>query len=282
MSFSGRTAALGATAPTTETSPDVGTVERWAWDYVVSTELAHKLAPPPAPERWESSPVARRLDAPGRPPELLATDRRAKTPKPGALASPAKRAELLHIFFHHELQAAELLLRALLLFPETPAEFRRGLLRIARDEIRHMGLYVAHLAKLGARVGDFPVRDWFWERVPSAETPAAFVALLGVGFEGANLDHTRRFAQAFRDAGDDEGAALQDRVGEEEVAHVRFASRWLERFSCMPLSLGSWMQALPAPITPLVLRGRPIDRERRRRAGLGEDFLDALEAWSPP
>lgn len=263
------------------TPPEPDTVERWAWDYVLTSRLAHKLSPPPPPARWEASPVARRLDAPGRPPELVATERRAKTPKPGALASPAKRAELLHVFFHHELQAAELLLRALLLFAEAPAEFRRGLLRIARDEIRHMGLYVAHLAQLGYAVGDFPVRDWFWERVPSANDPASFVALLGVGFEGANLDHTRRFAQAFRDVGDEQGAALQDRVGDEEIAHVRFAATWLERFTGRPVSLEAWMDGLPPPITPLVLRGKPLDRERRRRAGLDDAFLDALEAWSP-
>ncbi|MCB9634065.1 MAG: DUF455 family protein [Sandaracinus sp.] len=263
------------------TVPEEGTVERWAWDYVVSESLAYKLAPPPPPERWEATPTSRRLDVPGRPPELVIATKRTKTPKPAALVRPDKRAELLHVFFHHELQAAELLLRAALLFAEEDLAFRRGLVRIARDEIRHMALYVAHLAKLGYAVGDFPVRDWFWERVPSAKDAASFVALLGVGFEGANLDHTRRFAQAFRDAGDEEGAALQDRVGDEEIAHVRFAATWLERFTGRPVSLDGWMEALPSPITPLVLRGQPLDRERRRRAGLDDAFLDALEAWSP-
>lgn len=261
--------------------PDEGTVERWAWEYVRSCELAHKLAPPPPPERWEASPVARRLDTPGRPPELVRSTQRTKTPGPGALARPEKRAELLHVFFHHELQAAELLLRALLLFAGTDPAFRRGLLRIARDEIRHLGLYATHLERLGHRVGDFPVRDWFWERVPSADDPAAFVALLGIGFEGANLDHTRRFAAAFRAAGDEEGARLQDLVGDEEVAHVRFATSWLERFTGAPLALDAWCARLPSPITPLVLRGRPLDRERRRRAGHDDVFLDALDAWTP-
>lgn len=263
------------------TAPEEGTVERWAWDYVLADTVEQKLAPPPPPERWEDVPITRRLDAPGRPPELRAIERRAKTPKPSALVRPEKRAELLHVFFHHELQAAELLLRAMLRFADTDAAFRRGLLRVARDEIRHLALYAAHLERLGHRVGDFPVRDWFWERVPSADDPASFVALLGVGFEGANLDHTRRFAAAFRDAGDPEGAALQDRVGDEEIAHVRFATTWLARFTETPLSLEGWRTRLPPPITPLVLRGKPLDRERRMRAGMDDAFLDALEGWEP-
>lgn len=263
------------------TAPEAGTVERWAWDYVLADTLEQKLAPPPPPERWEDVAVARRLDVPGRPVELRSVERRAKTPKPSALVRPEKRAELLHVFFHHELQAAELLLRAMLCFADTDPAFRRGLLRIARDEIRHLALYAKHLERLGHRVGDFPVRDWFWERVPSADDPASFVALLGVGFEGANLDHTRRFAAAFRDAGDAEGAALQDRVGDEEIAHVRFATTWLARFTHAPLSLEGWRARLPPPITPLVLRGKPLDRERRAKAGMDEAFLDALEVWEP-
>ena len=92
---------------------------------------------------------------------------------------------------------------AILAFPETPPSFRRGLMAIAREEVRHMGLYLEHLGVLGHAVGDFEVRDWFWERVPSCESPAAFVATMGIGFEGGNLDHSERFAArlhgAFRD-----------------------------------------------------------------------------------
>lgn len=62
-------------------------------------------------------------------------------------------------------------------------------------------------------------------------TPAQFVVVLGVGFEGANLDHTLRFAERFRAIGDEAGARLQERVGEEEIPHVRFALRWLARWT---------------------------------------------------
>ncbi|UJR85823.1 DUF455 family protein [Sandaracinus amylolyticus] len=262
-------------------APREGTVERWAWDYVLSTDLAHKLAPPPVPRAWEDAPRALRIDAPGRPDELVRADKRAKTPRPEALRDARKRAELLHVFAHHELQAAELMCRALLLFVERDPAFRRGLLRIALDEVRHLAMYDAHLRALGFRFGSFPVRDWFWERVPAAESAESFVAMLGVGFEGANLDHTRRFADAFRAVGDEEGARLQEIVGDEEVPHVRFAVQWLERWSGGALELDAWRARLPAPITPIVMRGRPLDRARRARAGMDEAFVDALDRWMP-
>ena len=76
--------------------------------------------------------------------------------------------------------------------------FRAGCLRLCQEELGHLGLYRAHLARLGFAVGAFPVRDWFWERVGGVPDPLAFVALLGLGLEGANLEHSARFAHWFR------------------------------------------------------------------------------------
>lgn len=260
--------------------PPRGTVERWAWDFIVAGELAHKLAPPPLPSIWEANPPPRRLDTPGRPPELVPAKKRMKTPGPQALRDPKRRAELLHVFLHHELQAAELMMRALLFFTECEAAFRRGLLRIAQDEIRHMAMYERHLRSLGFAYGSFPVRDWFWERVPRADSATAFVAMMGVGFEGANLDHTARFAEYFRTAGDEDGARLQELVGDEEIPHVRFAAQWYRHWTGA-LDFAAWRASLPAPLSPIVMRGFPLDRSRRARAGLDARFIDELDQFIP-
>lgn len=259
--------------------PPPGTVERWAWDYVLCADLRGKLLPPKPPSRWEVSPPARRLAAPGRPASLQISRHSLKTPGPEALRSPARRAQLVHTFLHHELQAAELMAWAVLAFADAPRPFRGGLIHIALDEVRHMAMYREHLARLGHEYGDFPVRDWFWERVPAAPTPAHFVAVLGVGFEGANLDHTARFAERFRAAGDEEGAKIQERVGAEEIPHVRFALRWLRRWA-NGVDFAVWTGHLTPPLSPILMRGNPLNRESRRRAGLGEDFLDDLASWS--
>ena len=254
------------------------TVEAWARDYITSTDLATKLAPPPLPKEWEEAPSALRISEPGRPSLLVAAVRDRKTPSVGALASPERRAELVHTFFHHELQAAELMAWALLAFPETPRPFRMGLLKILQDEVRHMALYREYMLALGFDVGAFPVRDWFWKRVPNCLTATHFVALMGIGFEGANLDHTQRFADRFRAAGDPLGAELQERIGEEEIPHVRFAVSWFRKWTDDD-SFAAWMGQLVPPLTPTVMRGDPLNRASRLRSGMSEGFVDDLARW---
>jgi uncharacterized ferritin-like protein (DUF455 family) len=255
--------------------PEAGTVERWAWDYVVATTLEAKLAPPPVPAQWEESAPVRRLLAPGRPPELRIVTKAAKT---RGLRSEHGRARALHTFLHHELQAAELMAWAVLAYPTAPQEFRAGLVRIALDEIRHMHLYAKEITRLGHGIGDFTVRDWFWERIPSCPDPASFVAAMGIGFESANLEHTASYAARFREAGDEAGARVQEIIGLEEIAHVRFGTRWFEVFRG-GMEFESWRAALPPPLSPMLMRGRPLQREARRRAGQPDKFLDELDAW---
>ncbi len=259
--------------------PEAGTVERWAFDFISGSELSHKLAPPPPPSRFSGGFESLVLAAPGRPPELVQREGKKKTPRPGALKDPAKLADVLHTFLHHELQAAELMAWAVLAFPDTPLAFRKGLLGICQDELRHVALYRAHLEALGHPFGSLPINDWFWRRVPpQATTPATFVARLGIGFEGANLDHGARFAAAFAAAGDEQAAAIQSRIVEEEVPHTAFALHWFRTFTGA-VDFDAWRKHLPAPISPMMTRGVPMNLEARRRAGYPEAFLSALAGW---
>jgi uncharacterized ferritin-like protein (DUF455 family) len=263
-------------------APERGTFERWAWDYVGARTLGEKLAPrdPRATAVWEPQAAPRRVAAPGRPPELRVQARAPKRPGAGALREPAGRARLAHLCLHHELQAAELFAWALLAFPDAPRAFRRGLVSLALEETRHARLYAAHVERLGCAVGDFGVRDWLWQRVSTAATPVAFTALLGLGFEGGNLEHARDFAARFRAAGDEGLARTAELVAREEVRHVRFARRWYARWRG-GLEFERWRADLPAPLTPSVLRGHELARDARRAAGLDERFLEALAAWPP-
>src|SRR5581483_1233978 len=258
-----------------ESDPFV-TVEAWAAEYIASDSLAHKLAPPPIPDRWATT-VVRRIDRPGRPRELEVVPR---APKMRSLATPEGRAQALATFLHHELQAAELMAWAILAFPETPLPFRRGLAGILQDEVRHMRMYQAHVEALGFGIGDFQVRDWFWERVPTSKDPASFVAVMGLGLESANLEHAVSYAAKFREAGDEEAARIQQVVGEEEIGHVRFGAKWFPIFAG-ELSFDVWKRALPPPLSPLLMRGSPIQRDARRRAGQPDSFIDELERWQP-
>lgn len=262
------------------TSDIASDVEAWAEHYICSTDLRVKLAPPPPPKQFRESAPPRRIAAPGRPPELRPARRGERTPKQEALETPRYRARTLHAFLHHELQAAELMCWALLAFSDAELEFRRGLLGICLDELRHMSLYAAHIRALGCEVGDFGVRDWFWKRVPSCQTKLEFVAVMGMGLEAANLEYASDFATRFRRAGDEEGARIQDRIAAEEVAHVGFATRWFARWTggC---DFAAWAQQLPAPLSPWVMHGVPIAVEARRRAGMPDEFLAQLRAYVP-
>ncbi|HEX5656212.1 MAG TPA: DUF455 family protein, partial [Polyangiales bacterium] len=101
-----------------------------------------------------------------------------------------------------------------------------------------------------------------------------------LGFEAGNLDHSERYCALFTEAGDEGACALQALVGDEERAHVAFAAHWFRTLSG-GLDFARWCAALPAPLSPMVMRGRPLARATRRAAGLDDAFLDALEAWQP-
>jgi uncharacterized ferritin-like protein (DUF455 family) len=255
-------------------------VESWAKNYILSSELGAKLWPPAVPQRFSEQFAPLRLDRPGRPAELWPARRRERTPRLEALKEPHYRARALHAFFHHELQAAELMCWAVLAFSDAELEFRKGLLKICLDEIRHMNLYREHIEALGSTLGAFGVRDWFWKRVPACPTKLAFVALMGMGLEAANLEHAPSFAARFRAAGDEAGALVQERIAKEELAHVRFAVRWFKRWTG-GLDFEEWSSQLPPPLSPWVLHGEPIAEALRLRAGMTAEFIAALAAYVP-
>lgn len=266
------------------------TASDWARAYIRAERITDKLAPPVRPDLSAEAPgcgqsvAPERLAGPGRAASLSVVDRAERIPRAGALRETSARAKLLHVFLHHEIQAAELFAWAFLAFPQAPLEFRRGLLRILDDEVRHAAMYAKRLGELGARYGDHAVRDWFWERTLQCESPLQYVALMGLGFEGGNLEHAQRFSLQLAEAGDDTSAGLVAQVGREEIAHVRFAAEWFCRWTGRALEDGPdfdvWSAALPRPLTPAVLHGTPVDRERRGKAGLSAEFLDRLAECS--
>jgi uncharacterized ferritin-like protein (DUF455 family) len=268
-----------------EPLPPLATLEHWAYQYVTSCSLTHKLEPGPLPnawalDAWEVNAPSRNLSAPGRPDCLRVVKRQRRRFNAASLAQPEMRARLLHVFFHHELQAAELMCWAFLRFADAEQEFRRGLLAICVDEIRHMKLYRERLLACGHDVSDFEVRDWFWERVPTCTTKLSFVSLMGLGLEAANLEHAPRFASWFRAVADEASARVQERVEREEVAHVAFAQRWFSTWQG-ELRFDTWSKALPAPLSPLLMKGNPLNRTARRKAGMPVAFLEELERWVP-
>jgi len=257
---------------------EYGSVEQWALELLTTTTLEDKLEPPPAPREFEDIPVSRRIDRPGRPFELEVVASTRRSVSKARLRNPSDRARVLHTFLHHELQAAELMCWAILRFSGAPRSFRFGMLAICQDELRHMRMYRDELDRLGHAFGDFPVRNWFWQRVPAARSVAEFVALLGIGLEGANLDHAERFRAWFEEVGDRRAARVQSIVLAEEIPHVAFAIKWFGT-EAGEASFDAWRRHLVPPLTPTMLKGRPLNQRARLRAGFTESFLADLERW---
>jgi uncharacterized ferritin-like protein (DUF455 family) len=219
--------------------------------------------------------------APGRPLALRldrAPDDRLTPPSEAQLADPRARGRLLHAFANHELLAIELFALCLLRFPDAPASFRLGIAGALREEQAHLAAYLARMEALGVAFGDEAPSAFFWTTLAPVRRPLDLVAGLSLTFEQANLDFAAHFAAEMRRVGDEETAALLDRVLADEVAHVRLGATWLGRWKDPAASLwDAWVAALPPPLVPRRARGRgALQRDARRAAGLPDDFVRAL------
>ena len=223
-----------------------------------------------------------RIAAPGRPRELrIASARTVRVPPAAGMRDPAQRARILHALANHELQAVELFAWALLAFPDAPRLFRRGLVAILADEQRHFRLYQARLHALGLRFGDVAVTGHFWNHLGQIASPLSFACIMGLTFENANLDFAQDYAKAARAAGDRETAAALDRVHADEIRHVRFAWRWLEKWRGEAPAWEVYRGSMAPPLGPARARGRDLCRASRRAAGLDAEFIDRLAEVEP-
>ncbi len=258
-------------------------LREYAETVVESEDLARKLWRPPGKLTDDAPGVARRIPAPGRPPELaIAPARAVKVPPAAGMRDPAQRARILHALANHELQAAEVFAWALLAFPDAPAKFRRGLAAITADEQLHCELYIQRLEEHGHRFGDFPVTGHFWNKLGSIQTPLHLVCTMGLTFENANLDFAQEYERAARDANDEDTAEVLETVHSDEVRHVRFAWHWFGRLKDERSDdWSTYLENVAWPLGPGRARGREFDRDSRVAAGLDDAFIRELENAQP-
>lgn len=252
-----------------------------------SPDLAVKLADFPAEltdcDPGDPLPPTAQPLVPARPPELVFTDRQrgARMPHPDGLREARLRAVAHHVMANHELQALEVMAWVLLRFPEAPADFRRELVPILRDEQRHTRMHLRRLEALGLAFGARPVNGYVWRRAMAFTSLMDYLAGLPLTFEGGNLDHTLAYADLFEAAGDRQGAEVMRAIHADEIEHVRFGLTWFRRLK--PRELSDWeayLAHLRWPLRPAYAKGHPFRRQAREAAGMAPDFLDALEAES--
>lgn len=201
-------------------------------------------------------------------------------PRPGALSDPRARALCLARFAHHELMAVELFAWALLRWPALDPELRRGLAHVLDEEQHHCQLYLDRLAAHGSSLGEHPLSGYFWRQLPAIRAsragPAAFLAAMGLTLEQANLDFTLLYRDAFAEAGDEQSAAVCQRVHDDEVRHVQLAAQWLRRLRPQGDDLERYQACVPYPLGAARAKGRRFDAAARRRAGLDDTLIEAV------
>lgn len=261
-------------------------VATFAENLLFADTLAGKMAPPA--KGWQALDDERRgaprfYEGPGRPAnlEIATREERLKFPHPSNFGDPQMAIRALHAFANHELMALELMAWALLAFPEAPAAFRAGLIRLIADEQRHLRYYVDRIAAKGAEFGDLPVNDHFWRCAPALTSPLKWVCAMNLTFEQANLDHAPFFARSFRRVDDEDTAQVLDQIFADEIHHVGFGAQWLREYGDPDQnSFEIYVANLSFHNIPARGRGDRFDVQARREAGLDEAFIQGMAASS--
>ncbi|MCA9676267.1 MAG: DUF455 family protein [Myxococcales bacterium] len=85
-------------------------------------------------------------------------------------------------------------------------------------------------------------------------------------------------ARAAREVGDDATAEVLDQAHADEIGHVRFAWRWLETLAPDADPWDTYRAHVEFPLGAARARGRDLDVEARRAAGISDDFIARLDS----
>jgi uncharacterized ferritin-like protein (DUF455 family) len=191
--------------------------------------------------------------------------------------SPDNRAICLHRFAGHELLAVEIMAYALAAFPEAPKAFRKGVAHTLKEEQGHVKLYIQRMNELGLKFGDLPLYRHFWNHVPHLTSPLHYVSVMSLTFEMANLDFAPMYGKSFAHHGDEKSSMLMAQILKDEINHVAFGWRWLQKFTGDRDPWASWESSIAPKLTPKRAKGFVLMEENRRKAGIPEEWIDQLK-----
>nr|WP_237392323.1 ferritin-like domain-containing protein [Aurantiacibacter rhizosphaerae] len=145
-----------------------------------------------------------------------------RMPKRGKGGNARNRIALWHSLAHIEFVAIDLALDIVGRFgAEMGDAFIADFLGVAADEAMHFALIDRHLATMGAGYGDLPVHDGLWQSaMDTAHDAAARLAIVPMVLEARGLDVTPATLNRVRSQGDSRGAAILQRVLDDEIRHV--------------------------------------------------------------
>ena len=177
--------------------------------------------------------IAQPPTRPARPARPLLLPPRAM-PKRKAGGSVEKRIALLHALAHIELNAVDLAWDIIARFgsADMPRGFFEDWVKVGEEEAIHFSLLQARLGELGATYGDLPAHDGLWQAAEeTAHDLLARLAIVPLVLEARGLDVTPATIADFRRAGDEQSAAILDRIYRDEIGHVAAGMRWFHHFA---------------------------------------------------
>ncbi len=254
-------------------------IRNWCIQILGGTTLEDKLLDPPLLTDLTPGPPIL-WDTPSRPLNMgfKMHSRKEKLPPFHEHNTQDKRAICLHRFAGHELLAVEIMAYTLLAFPEAPKHFRKGLANTLKEEQGHVKLYMDRLAQFGVTFGDMPLYRHFWAHTPFITSPLQYVSMMSLTFEMANLDFAPIYGKSFARHGDELSAQLMQQILEDEVKHVSFGMQWLKKMKDPQESEWDCFQKnSPQPFTLKRSRGFNLFEEHRRKAGIPEDWIEAMK-----
>lgn len=167
-------------------------------------------------------------ERPARParPELLPP---AQMPKRGKGGSERGRIALWHALAHIEFVAIDLALDMAGRFgAEMGEEFVSDFLAVAADEAMHFALLARHLGTMGSHYGALPAHDGLWQAAAdTVHDVAARLAVVPMVLEARGLDVTPATLMRVRLQGDRRGAAILERILDDEIRHVAVGVKYL-------------------------------------------------------
>lgn len=214
-------------------------------------------------------------------PSHMGFNKRTKEEKLPSFQNHAKeenRAVCLHRFAGHELLAVEIMANALTAFPEAPKAFRKGIAHTLKEEQGHVRLYMDRMEEMGLKFGDLPLYRHFWNHVPHLTSPIRYVSVMSLTFEMANLDFAPLYGKSFAHFGDEKSAKLMQQILEDEIKHVAFGFRWLNRLKeKQDNAWDSWIASQGPKLHPKRAIGFVLMEENRKRAGIPEDWINQFK-----
>lgn len=193
------------------------------------------------------------------------------------LGSQAGHGAFVHAICHIEFTAINLALDAAVRFDGMPDEYYRDWIRVAKEEAEHFLLLQRHLNSIGYAYGDFTAHDGLWDMAErTSDDVLRRMALVPRVMEARGLDVTPDMIARLRSVNDCAGAAILERILDDEIRHVAVGSRW---FAWLCAARGLDSQATFTQIVTAELgrvRTNHLNRPARLAAGFSESELDCL------